>query len=71
MLVIVSAGMYGLNKKDFTKKIKKIDSTGLCVKETKMKTKLKKCKDGGKKFDIPEGVITQNSEGVFKIEYAE
>ena len=36
-----------------------------------MKTKLKKCKDGGKKFDIPEGVITQNSEGVFKIEYAE
>jgi len=60
--------------KEFTIKVKIIDSEKICekIKEKKgilyEEYKDKVCKDL-EKVEVPDGFITQNDEGVYKIEY--
>jgi len=67
----IIAGAFNIKDEDFTKKVRKVDSTKLCEKENIMKVKFKKCKGEKTKIDIPNDIITQNKDGVYKIEYGQ
>lgn len=70
-MAIVVAGAFNLNPKDFTKKVKKISTEGIFLKEKEWGVKIKKCKEDKEDIKIPDGLITENEMGVLKIEYAE
>ena len=64
---LIVSGAFDLDKKDFTKKVKKVDSKEICIQEEKMKVKDKKCKGDENNVDVPDGFISQNKEGVYMI----
>ncbi len=62
---------FGLDQKDFTENVDKISAKKLCEKISeadKEKEKFKKCKNKDYNVDSIDGLITQNSEGVYMID---
>jgi len=61
ILGVTALSFSNIDKKDFKNKVKKLDSTNLCLKEDSLKIKYKKCKiDTIKIKDIDTDLIKEN-----------